>query len=133
MEFVYDLIIDPDAENNTHAFALCLVGHNKSVLELGCATGHVTRAMVDRGCKVVGIELDAAAATVAETWAERVVAGDVDREEVWDSDRRRIVRRGPLRRRPRTSPRSSGDAEAGRPQAQARRVRGDLVAQRGAR
>ena len=84
MAFVYDMPVDPDAENNTHAYCVALVGHNKSVLELGCATGHVTRAMVDRGCKVVGIELDAAAATVAETWAERVVAGDIDRGEVWD-------------------------------------------------
>ena len=65
-------------------YCVALVGHNKSVLELGCATGHVTKAMVDRGCKVVGIELDAAAATVAEAWAERVVAGDIDRGEVWD-------------------------------------------------
>jgi 2-polyprenyl-3-methyl-5-hydroxy-6-metoxy-1,4-benzoquinol methylase len=84
LAFVYDMPVDPDAENNTHAYCVALVGHNKSVLELGCATGHVTKAMVDRGCKVVGIELDAAAATVAEAWAERVVAGDIDRGEVWD-------------------------------------------------
>jgi len=84
LAFVYDMPVDPDAKNNTHAYCVGLVGHNKSVLELGCATGHVTRAMVDRGCKVVGIELDAAAATIAETWAERVVAGDIDRGEVWD-------------------------------------------------
>jgi phospholipid N-methyltransferase len=55
LAFVYDMPVDPDAENNTHAYCVALVGHNKSVLELGCATGHVTKAMVDRGCKVADI------------------------------------------------------------------------------
>jgi O-antigen biosynthesis protein len=84
LAFVYDMPVDPDAENNTHAYSLALVGYNKSVLELGCATGHVTRAMADRGCKVVGVELDPAAAAVAEAWAERMVVGDIDRGEVWE-------------------------------------------------
>jgi 2-polyprenyl-3-methyl-5-hydroxy-6-metoxy-1,4-benzoquinol methylase/cell division protein FtsB len=84
MAFVYDMTVDPDAENNTHAYLLAMVGYNKSVLEVGCATGYLTRAMVDRGCKVVGVELDPAAAAVAEDWAERVVVGDIDRGDVWD-------------------------------------------------
>ena len=84
MAFVYDMTVDPDAENNTHAYLLAMVGYNKSVLEVGCATGYFTKAMVDRGCKVVGIELDPAAAAVAEDWAERVVVGDIDRGDVWD-------------------------------------------------
>jgi 2-polyprenyl-3-methyl-5-hydroxy-6-metoxy-1,4-benzoquinol methylase len=81
---VYDTTVDPDAENNTHAFALAMVGYNKSVLEVGCATGYFTKAMVDRGCKVVGIELDPAAAATAESWAERVVVGDIDGGAVWE-------------------------------------------------
>jgi hypothetical protein len=40
--------------------------------------------MVERGCKVVGIELDPAAALVAESWAERVIAADIDVDQVWD-------------------------------------------------
>jgi 2-polyprenyl-3-methyl-5-hydroxy-6-metoxy-1,4-benzoquinol methylase len=84
LAFVYDMTVDPDAENNTHAYALAMVGYNKSVLEVGCATGYFTKAMVEHGCKVVGIELDPAAAAVAEKWAERVVVGDVDRGELWD-------------------------------------------------
>ena len=55
------MTVDPDAENNTHAYALAMVGYNKSVLEVGCATGYFTEAMVERGCTVVGIELDPAA------------------------------------------------------------------------
>ncbi|HLN06781.1 MAG TPA: methyltransferase domain-containing protein [Acidimicrobiales bacterium] len=84
MEFVYDLTVDPDAENNTHAFALEMIGHNKTVLEVGCATGYFTKVLAERGCKVVGMEIDPEAAKVAEGWAERVVVGNVDDTEVWD-------------------------------------------------
>lgn len=85
MGFVYDMTVDPDAENNTHAYALAMVGFNKSVLEVGCATGYITKAMVERGCKVVGVEIDPGAAKRAEEWADRVVVGDIDRGAVWDS------------------------------------------------
>ena len=78
------MTVDPDAENNTHAYALAMVGHNKSVLEIGCATGYFTKAMVERGCKVVGVELDPAAAGLAEAWAERVVVGDIDGDALWE-------------------------------------------------
>ena len=84
MEFVYDLTVDPDAENNTHAFALEMIGHNKTVLEVGCATGYFTKVLAERGCKVVGMELDPDAANVAEQWAERVVVGNADDAEAWD-------------------------------------------------
>jgi O-antigen biosynthesis protein len=82
--FVYDLTIDPEAENNTHAFALRMIGHNKSVLEVGCATGYFTKALVDLGCKVVGLELDPEAAKLAESFAERVVVGDADTRDIWE-------------------------------------------------
>jgi O-antigen biosynthesis protein len=84
LAFVYDMTVDPDAENNTHAYALAMVGYNKSVLEVGCATGYFTKAMVERGCKVVGLELDPGAASRAEAWADRVVVGDIDGGAVWD-------------------------------------------------
>ena len=84
MDFVYDLTIDPDADNNTHAFALAMIGNNKSVLEVGCATGYFTKVLAERGCKVIGMELDAGAAREAENWAERVIVGSVDDPEPWD-------------------------------------------------
>jgi 2-polyprenyl-3-methyl-5-hydroxy-6-metoxy-1,4-benzoquinol methylase len=83
--FVYDLTIDPEAENNTHAFSLKMIGQNKSVLEVGCATGYFTKALVERGCKVVGMELDPEAAKLAESFAERVVVGDADGEDIWEN------------------------------------------------
>ena len=61
-----------------------MIGHNKKVLEVGCATGYFTKVLVERGCTVVGMELNPEAANVAEGWAERVVVGNVDDEEVWN-------------------------------------------------
>jgi 2-polyprenyl-3-methyl-5-hydroxy-6-metoxy-1,4-benzoquinol methylase len=84
MGFVYDLIIDPDAENNTHAFALEMVGHNKTVLEVGCATGYFTKVLAERGCKVIGMEINAEAAAQAAQWAERVIVGSAEEAAAWE-------------------------------------------------
>ena len=83
MAFIYEVPVDPDAENNPHSFILDIVGYNKRVLEVGCANGFVTRVLSERGCTVVGIELDAEAAAVAEKWAEKVVVGDLDTGTLW--------------------------------------------------
>jgi 2-polyprenyl-3-methyl-5-hydroxy-6-metoxy-1,4-benzoquinol methylase len=74
---VYWAEVDPDAPNNSHAFTLELIGSNKRVLELGPAAGHFTRALVANGCRVVGLEVDPAAAAGVEPVAERVVVGDL--------------------------------------------------------
>lgn len=71
-------------ENNSHAFVLSFVGYNKSVLEVGCSSGYITKILVERGCDVIGIEVDPDAASAAERWAERVVVGDIDEGEVWN-------------------------------------------------
>jgi len=83
LAFIYETTVDPEADQNSHAFTLDIVGHNKRVLEVGCATGYFTKALSDRGCQVVGIELDADAAAVAEKWAERVVVGNLDTGDLW--------------------------------------------------
>jgi O-antigen biosynthesis protein len=84
MEFTYDLTVDASAENNTHAFALGMIGYNKTVLEVGCATGYFTKVLTEFGCKVVGLEIDPDAAKLAEQWAERVVVGNVDDPATWE-------------------------------------------------
>jgi 2-polyprenyl-3-methyl-5-hydroxy-6-metoxy-1,4-benzoquinol methylase len=84
MAFIYEKDVDPDAENNSHSFALSFIGFNKSVLEVGCSSGYLTKVMTERGCNVVGIELDPEAAEVAEQWAERVVVGNIDEGDVWN-------------------------------------------------
>lgn len=51
---------------------------DQRVLDLGCATGTLARFLVEQGCTVVGVEVDAAAAAHATAWCEHVVVGDLD-------------------------------------------------------
>jgi O-antigen biosynthesis protein len=63
---------------STDAIILKLVGTNRRVLELGCGGGHMTRALLQRGCTVVGIEIHPEAAETAVGICERVIVGDLD-------------------------------------------------------
>jgi 2-polyprenyl-3-methyl-5-hydroxy-6-metoxy-1,4-benzoquinol methylase len=63
---------------SVHADVVKLVGEGKRVLELGPATGYMSRAFTDRDCTVVGIELDPEMAQRAKDHAERVIVGDLD-------------------------------------------------------
>jgi O-antigen biosynthesis protein len=69
--------IDVDSDS-THARVVQLVGSDRRVLELGPATGHMTQVFAQRGCTVVGIEIDPEMAPEAERFAERVIVGDLD-------------------------------------------------------
>lgn len=63
---------------NSHARVLRLVGRDLRVLELGCATGAMTQALVEQGCRVTGVESEEIAACFAVAHAERLVVGDLD-------------------------------------------------------
>jgi 2-polyprenyl-3-methyl-5-hydroxy-6-metoxy-1,4-benzoquinol methylase len=77
----YTSEVDASAPNSAHAFALQLVGHGQRVLEFGCAAGHVTEVLVERGCSVVGLELDPGAAELASRSATEVHVVDLDTED----------------------------------------------------
>ena len=81
----YHQPVDPNRPNDAHAFALTLVGWNRRVLELGAASGHVTRALVDRRCTVTSIECDAQAAADLEGIAHEVIVGDLNDPHVFDT------------------------------------------------
>ncbi|HEX8754585.1 MAG TPA: class I SAM-dependent methyltransferase [Solirubrobacterales bacterium] len=66
------------ASDSVHADVVRLVGENKRVLELGPATGYMSRVFRERGCSVVGIEIDAEMAERAGEFCERVIVGDLD-------------------------------------------------------
>lgn len=83
MSAIYEFPIDLDSDN-THSFKLSMIGYNKSVLEVGCSTGYFTKILAERGCSVVGIEIDGDAARTAEQWADRVIVGNIDDGVVWD-------------------------------------------------
>jgi O-antigen biosynthesis protein len=66
------------ASDSVHADVVRLVGADKRVLELGPATGYMTRVLRERGCTVVGIEIDKQMAERADEFCERVIVGDLD-------------------------------------------------------
>jgi 2-polyprenyl-3-methyl-5-hydroxy-6-metoxy-1,4-benzoquinol methylase len=63
---------------SVHADVVRLVGGAPRVLELGPATGYMSRAFAAAGSTVVGIELDPEMAERADEFCERVVVGDLD-------------------------------------------------------
>ncbi len=74
----YDAVVDLTNQNNSHTFAVEMIGANKRVLEFGCAAGHVSRALRDRGCRVVGVEIDPEFASQAKEFCEDVIVGDAE-------------------------------------------------------
>jgi 2-polyprenyl-3-methyl-5-hydroxy-6-metoxy-1,4-benzoquinol methylase len=77
----YDAEFDPEAENDSRAIAVRLVGGNKRVLEFGCSSGRITEVLAERGCRVTGIEIDPDAAERARAHADEVVVLDLDDDE----------------------------------------------------
>ncbi len=79
---------------SVHADVVHLVGERVRVLELGPATGYMSRSFVNRGCSVVAIELDPGMAERAAEVCERVIVGDLDRldfEEELGDDRFDVI------------------------------------------
>jgi O-antigen biosynthesis protein len=74
----YETTVDLHNSNSSHTLIVELVGHDKRVLDVGCAAGDLAGVLTERGCKVTGIEVDPEAARRAEERCERVVAGDVE-------------------------------------------------------
>ena len=73
----YDTDVDP-ASNTSHALMLRLVGFNKRVLDVGCATGYLARALREQGCSVSGVEFDPDAAAEAAPALDRLIIGDLE-------------------------------------------------------
>jgi len=56
-----------------------LIPPDSRVLDLSCGEGRLARALVQRGCVVVGVTSDAAEAKAAQVVCERVLVADLDR------------------------------------------------------
>lgn len=74
----YDVEVDLSNEGTSHAQIVDLVGYDKRVLDVGCASGYLAAVLRKRGCVLYGIEVDASAAAEAEAHFERVVVGDLE-------------------------------------------------------
>ena len=90
----YDTDVDLSNRNNSHTLMVELVGGTKRVLDVGCATGYLARALAERGCTVSGVEFDAEAAEEARPHLERLVIGDLetmDLAEAFGDDRFDVI------------------------------------------
>lgn len=80
-ELVYDRELNLESLDKEHQLVLKLVGKKKDVLEVGCNTGYFTKLLVERGCRVVGVELDPRAAEKARDIASKVIVGDIEDDQ----------------------------------------------------
>lgn len=74
----YHYQVDLSNKKTSHTQLILLTGRNKSVLEVGPATGHITDVLAQRGCRVTCIERDPAAAELAGRFCERMVVANVE-------------------------------------------------------
>jgi methionine biosynthesis protein MetW len=61
------------------------VGANKTVLELGCSTGYLSRILSQRNCSVIGVEVDEEAAKRAREFCPTVLVQDLNKTE-WSAE-----------------------------------------------
>lgn len=75
----YDYQLDMEKDNSSHVKLLKRIQPGTDVLEIGPATGYLTRYMKETlGCRVTAVEMDEAAASLAKKYTERLFVGDVE-------------------------------------------------------
>ncbi|WP_268624019.1 methyltransferase domain-containing protein [Paenibacillus alvei] len=80
--FKYNYEVNLDS-NNSASHIVKLIEPKTRVLEFGCATGYMSRVLVnEKKCSVVGVEIDAEAASIAEKHCEKVIVGDIEQLEL---------------------------------------------------
>src|SRR5690349_20561875 len=65
-------------QNQRNRIFIELAAQGRRILEMGCSTGFLSRYLVERGCVVTGVEIDAQAAERARQWCERVIPADLN-------------------------------------------------------
>lgn len=74
----------PPDLRTSHGIMLELIGGDKRVLELGCASGYMSRWLSAAGCRVTGVEVDQSMALEARSVCEEVVVADLDTRRLVD-------------------------------------------------
>ncbi|MEL7655536.1 MAG: class I SAM-dependent methyltransferase [Bacillota bacterium] len=85
MNFKYCAEINIDNNNNSHSAILKQINPCSKVLEVGTATGYMTKYMKEvLDCQIVGIELDEEAAKQAAMYADEMIVANLDHSEWQD-------------------------------------------------
>lgn len=71
----YSLYTNPFS---SHAKVVNIIAKNKTVLEVGCSTGYISKRLRENNCTVFGIEIDAVAAEKAKDHCEHVLSTDIE-------------------------------------------------------
>jgi 2-polyprenyl-3-methyl-5-hydroxy-6-metoxy-1,4-benzoquinol methylase len=78
MQSIYESNVDPLRPNDAHGISLQLIGRNKRVLELGAASGHVTKALKSLDNTVTAVERDGRFEETLTSIADAVLITDLD-------------------------------------------------------
>ncbi|BAZ07216.1 methyltransferase domain-containing protein [Calothrix sp. NIES-3974] len=73
-----ELKIEDLDENTSTKKMYNLIEPGKKVVDFGCATGCLAQLLIHKGCQVTGVEVNPAAAKIAEKYCEEVVVADLD-------------------------------------------------------
>jgi len=74
----YGRLVDRQGLSDGHLMQIEAVRPGARVLDVGCASGYLAEQYAARGCRVFGIESDAANAERARRFCENVVVGDIE-------------------------------------------------------
>ncbi|GAG52259.1 unnamed protein product, partial [marine sediment metagenome] len=72
----YRQILTRDELSKPCKFAIELIKPNSQVLEIGCATGYMTKELKNKGCEVTCIEIDPKLAKIAKEFSKEMIVGD---------------------------------------------------------
>jgi len=75
---VYEAVVDSSDANISHTLIVEEVGSDKTVLDVGCATGYLAEALGRNGCTVSGIEYSTEAAEAARAHLDQLVVADLN-------------------------------------------------------
>ncbi len=70
--------IDLTNPKNSHDFQILFTGSNKKVLEIGTATGYISKILKENNCHVTGIEINSDWANEAAKYVDRMIVDDIE-------------------------------------------------------
>lgn len=81
-ESKYEFELNKEEMNDSHMGLAIRIKQNESVLELGCATGKLSKYLSeDKNCRVVGVDIDGHALKQAAPYCDKTIHADLDSVE----------------------------------------------------